>query len=125
MYIKKCGYPQAAFYSDNLKYYKIPFEWQIDTRPEKEYNGHYITIKEITPGNVHIICDLFLPKNDIHYPEFGGDLYIRVTEESKKIIAELKPKSLLTTFIDNVDRVLFYDLPFCKNADLIKRRAKQ
>lgn len=120
MYIKKCYYAQAAFYSDNLKYYKIPFRWDVDQ------NGDcLIKVLEITPGNIHIICDLFLPKNDIHYSEFGGDLYIRDTKESKKIIAELTPKSLLTTFTDNIDHVLFYDLPFCKNAELIKRRNKK
>lgn len=119
MYVKKCYYAQAAFYSDNLKYYKIPFRWDVDI------NGDcIIKVLEITPGNIHIICDLFLPKNDIHFPEFGSDLYIRVTEESKKIIAELKPKSLLTTFTDNIDHVLWYDLPFCKNAEIIKRRIK-
>jgi hypothetical protein len=121
MYIKKCSYAQAAFYMDNLKYYKIPFKWQIETKTD----AHFISVEEITPGNIHVICDLFLPENDIHYPEFGGDLYIRVTKESKKIISELKPKSLLTTFTDNIDHVLWYDLPFCKNTKLIKRRTEQ
>lgn len=121
MYIKKCSYAQAAFYMDNLKHYKIPFKWQID----KKTDAHYISIEEITPGNVHIICDLFLDKKDIDFSDFGSDLYIRVTQESKRIISELKPKSLLTTFTDNIDRVLWYDLPFCKNSNLIKRSSKQ
>lgn len=119
MYIKKCYYAQAAFYSDNLKYYKIPFCWDVNK------NGDcIIKVLEITPGNIHIICDLFLPRNDIDFSSFSSDLYIRVTQESKKIISELKSKSLLTTFTDNIDRVLWYDLPFCKNPELAKRREK-
>jgi len=120
MYLKKCSYAQAAFYSDNLKYYKIPFRWDVNK------NGDcLIKILKITPGNIHIICNLFLDEKDIDFSDFSSDLYIRVTKESKKIIAELKPKSLLTTFTDNIDRALFYDLPFCKNPNLIKQEAKQ
>lgn len=121
MYTRKCGYAQATVYMDCLKYYGIPFEWNIDN--ENDYNGHYIRVKSVEPANIHILAYTFLPSKDICYPEFGGDLYIRKTEESQKLIAELQPKSLLSTFVDNIDKVEWYDLPFCKDLR-IERKSK-
>ena len=120
MYIKKTTYPQATFYMDNLEYWKIPFKWDICSGDK-----HYIKVEKIEPANIHLICSIFLPKEDISYPEFGSDLYIRVTEESRKIIAELQPKSLLSTFIDNIDNVEWYDLPFCKDISAIRMYGKR
>lgn len=115
MYIKKCSYADATFYMDNLKHWKIPFEWNIDNGDK-----HYIKIRDVEPANIHLLCSIFLPKKDISYPEFGGDLYIRVTDRSKELIKELQPKSLLSTFTDNIDKVEWYDLPFCKDGRAIK-----
>lgn len=116
MYIRKCDYPQAAVYMDCLNYYGIPFEWRID---KKKSTDHYIMVNEVEPANIHILAYTFLSSKDIDYPEFGSDLYIRKTEESQKLIAELQPKSLVSTFIDNIDKVKWYDLPFCKDGRVV------
>lgn len=116
MYVKKCGYADATMYMDCLKQYSVPFEWNIDEN--NSYNGHYIKVNVVEPGNIHSICYTFLPKGDISWDEYSSDLYIRVTEESRKIIAELSPKSLLSTFIDNIEHDQWYDLPFCKDGRL-------
>lgn len=115
MYTKKCSYPQAAVYMDCLNYYGIPFEWRID---ENKHTDHYIMVKSVEPGNIHSICYAFLPKEDISWDEYSSDLYIRKTEDSEKIIAELQPQSLLSTFIHNIEHDQWYDLPFCKNGRL-------
>ena len=116
MYTRKCSYPQVTVYMDCLNRYKIPFEWCIDEK--NGWGGHYIKIKSVEPGNIHSVCHTFLPKKDIDWDEYSSDLYIRVTEESKKIIAELQPKSLLSTFTHNIEPDLWYDLPFCKDSRL-------
>lgn len=116
MYVKKCHYSDATVYMDCLKHYGIPFEWCIDENDG--WSGHYIKVKQIEPGNIHSVCYTFLPKKDVGWDEFSSDLYIRVTEESKKIIRELQPKSLLSTFTHNIEHDLWYDLPFCKDGRL-------
>ena len=120
MYIKKCSYPQATVYMDCLNYYGIPFEWRID---ENKHTDHYIMVKSVEPGNIHSICHTFLPKEDISDGgEFSSDLYIRVTEESREIMKELKPNALLSTFISNIEHDQWYDLPFCKDGRFAKGR---
>ena len=119
MYVKKCSYPQATVYMDCLNLYGIPFEWRIDENKDE----HHIIVKSVEPGNIHSICHTFLPKADIsNGGEFSSDLYIRVTEESKRIMNELKPNALLETFINNIDHDLWYDLPFCKDGRFAKGR---
>ena len=119
MYAKKCSYPQATVYMDCLNFYGVPFEWRIDESKDE----HHIIVKSVEPGNIHSICHTFLPKADISDGgEFSSDLYIRVTEESKRIMNELKPKALLETFIHNIDHDLWYDLPFCKDGRFAKGR---
>ena len=113
MYIKKCSYADATRYADCLNHYDVPFEWGVDD------NGYcYIKVKSVEPGKIHSVCHTFLPKRDIGWDEYSSDLYIRVTEESRKIIAELQPKSLLSTFIHNIEHDQWYDLPFCKDGRL-------
>lgn len=114
MYTKKCSYPQATVYMDCLNLYGVPFEWRIDERKDE----HHIIVESVEPGNIHSICYTFLPKADISWDEYSSDLYIRVTEKSKEIIKELKPKSLLSTFTHNIEHDLWYDLPFCKDGRL-------
>ena len=116
MYTRKCSYPQATVYMDCLNQYGVPFEWRID---ENKSTDHYLMVKEVEPANIHILAYTFLPSKDINYPEFGGDLYIKKTEESQKLIAELQPKSLLSTFVDDIDKVKWYDLPFCKDRRIV------
>lgn len=120
MYVKKCSYPQAAVYMDCLNQYGVQFEWRIDEVKDE----HHIKVKSVEPGNIHSICYTFLPKEDISDGgEFSSDLYIRVTEESRRIMRELKPNALLSTFTSNIEHDLWYDLPFCKDGRFAKGRA--
>ena len=45
---------------------------------------------------------------DHHY----SDLYLRVTDKSRELVNEYDYKNLVTTFIDNIDHVLWYEIPF-------------
>ena len=113
MYVRKCSYADATRYADCLNYHNVPFGWDVDE------NGYcYIKVKSVEPGKIHSVCHTFLPKGDIDWDEYSSDLYVRVTEESKKIIAELQPKSLLSTFVHNIEHDQWYDLPFCKDGRL-------
>ena len=51
-----------------------------------------------------------IPAEDIAHHE--TDLYLRVTSASKALIDEYDYKRLVTMFVDNIDRVLWYDVPF-------------
>lgn len=42
----------------------------------------------------------------------NSDLYLRVNDISKKLVNEFKFKNLVTTFIDQIDGVLWYEIPF-------------
>lgn len=116
MYVKKCSYADATRYVDCLNMYGIPFEWHVDSK--NTLKGHYIKVKTVEPGNIHSVCHTFLPNKDVDWDEYSSDLYVRVTEESKKIMAELQPKSLLSTFLHNIEHDQWYDLPFCKDGRL-------
>ena len=113
MYVRKCSYPQATVYMDCLNHYGIPFEWKVD-----DVGYCYIKVKSVEPGNIHSVCYTFLPQKDIGWDEYSSDLYVRVTEKSKEIMAELKPNGLLETFIHNIEHDKWYDLPFCKDGRL-------
>ena len=69
------------------------------------------SVETISPAEIYDIAVKELPKEDIDHHE--SDLYIRVTPESKRLISRLQPKSLLSTFIDNIDHDEWYELPFC------------
>ena len=114
MYVKKCSYPQATVYMDCLNQYGVPFEWRIDESKDE----HHIIVKSVEPGNIHSICYTFLSKGDVDYDYYSSDLYIRVTEESKRIMNELKPNALLEKFTHNIEHDLWYNLPFCKDGRL-------
>lgn len=66
---------------------------------------------EVTPENICELAMKLLPAEDIDH--HATDLYIRKTPESTKLINKMKNKSLLSTFIDNIDHVVWYELPFC------------
>lgn len=69
------------------------------------------SVETISPAEIYDIAVKELPKEDIDH--HASDLYIRVTPESKRLISRLQPKSLLSTFIDNIDHDEWYELPFC------------
>ena len=72
----------------------------------------------IKPSEIHEAAAAILPPEDIDH--YASDLYIRVTPQSQALIRRLEPKSLISTFIDNIDHVRWYDLPFCYNPDITK-----
>lgn len=47
-----------------------------------------------------------------HIDHHASDLYLKVTPETTQIINQLESKSLLTTFTDNIDNELWYEIPF-------------
>ena len=51
-----------------------------------------------------------IPENDIDH--YASDLYLRKTPETEKLIQEYKYKNLVSTFVDNIDHVVWYDIPF-------------
>lgn len=71
---------------------------------------------EVTPDNIHEIAKhcLYEKKIDHH----GSDLYIEKTPVSEFIVDRMKNKSLLSTFTDNIDGNVWYELPFCYKGDL-------
>ena len=113
MYVRKCSYGDATRYIDCLNRYGVPFEWSVD-----DVGYCYLKVKSVEPGDIHSICHTFLPQQDISWDEYSSDLYVRVTEKSKEIMAELKPNALLETFIHNMEHDRWYDLPFCKDGRL-------
>ena len=44
--------------------------------------------------------------------ELGSDLYLKVTPISTTLIRQYDFKSQVTTFIDNIEHTLWYDIPF-------------
>lgn len=66
---------------------------------------------KVTPGTVHEIATLLLPPDQIDH--HTSDLYIKASPEADQIIKCLQPKSLLSSFISQIDNCKWYDLPFC------------
>jgi len=68
---------------------------------------------EVNPGNICEIAMKTLPAEDIDHHE--SDLYIRKTPESTALINKMQYKDcgLLTTFRDQIEGDIWYELPFC------------
>lgn len=59
------------------------------------------------------ICEMAfqtMPKEDIAH--WQSDLYLRVTPQSTALVNDFDFKHFVTTFIDQIDHVLWYDIPF-------------
>lgn len=70
-------------------------------------------MKDLTPATIYAAALETLPACDIDH--HASDLYIRVTPESKALLDRFQYSHMVTTFIDNIDHVRWYDLPFCYN----------
>lgn len=68
-------------------------------------------MKDLTPATIHAAALEALPPADIDH--HASDLYLRVTPESTALIERFQYSHMVTRFIDNIDRVPWYDLPFC------------
>lgn len=62
--------------------------------------------------NIYIEAYKGLPLKDIDHNSFSSDLYLRLTPESVKLIDRYKYKQYVKTFRDNIDHVLWYEIPF-------------
>lgn len=66
---------------------------------------------DLAPITIYAAAVEALPACDIDH--HSSDLYIRVTQESKALISRFQYRHMVTTFVDNIDHVLWYELPFC------------
>lgn len=57
-----------------------------------------------------------MKENEIDHHE--SDLYLKVNENSKKLVGEYDFKENVTTFIDEIDNELWYDIPFAYVYDI-------
>lgn len=73
----------------------------------------------LTPATIYKEAVKVLPATDIDH--HASDLYIRVTPESKALLERFEYKHMVTTFTDNIDHVLWYDLPFCYDPTMRNR----
>lgn len=69
--------------------------------------------KEILPGEIYQWAVATLPKEDIDH--HATDLYLRVSPKSTELVNSLKYRNsgMVTTFKDNIDGDMWYELPFC------------
>lgn len=51
-----------------------------------------------------------MPPEDIDH--HCSDLYLRVTEQSEKLVSAYEFRQNVTIFVDQIDRVLWYEIPF-------------
>lgn len=68
-------------------------------------------MKDLFPSTIYAEAVKKLPKSDIDH--YASDLYLRVTPDSQRLVNRFKYRHMVTTFVDNIDHVLWYDLPFC------------
>lgn len=71
---------------------------------------------KITPSNIHRILAEGMPKE--HISHWYSDLYVKVTPFSKEIVSKYEYKNLVTTFVDQIDNELYFEIPFCYNKEV-------
>lgn len=70
----------------------------------------------ITPSNIHRTLSEGMPKE--HLAHWYSDLYVKVTPFSKAIVSNYEFKHLVTTFIDQIDHELWFEIPFAYNKEV-------
>lgn len=60
--------------------------------------------------NIHELAAERMRPEEIDHHE--SDLYLKVTPVSQELVAQYDFKNLVTIFIDNIDHVLWYEIPF-------------
>lgn len=78
----------------------------------------------IEPGEIHAELAKVLNPNEIDH--WQSDLYCKVTQASKEVISRFKYKNLglITTFIDNINHEIWYEIPFCYNPEIDKNHRR-
>lgn len=91
-------------------------EW-LDTQARALFQAHKIVddlLKSVS--EIYSTAELYtkitesLPAE--HIDHHCSDLYVKVSETSRKIINKYEYKNLVTTFIDNIDHGKWFDIPF-------------
>ena len=81
----------------------------LDNETVQPVEGIY---EAIEPSEIYDIAVKELPAEDIDH--HGSDLYLRKTPKSTKLIKDLKyAEANVQKFIENIEDVMWYDLPFC------------
>lgn len=78
--------------------------WHMEENPPIEPASiYYHAVKTMKPDEID------------HHGNGRGfdDLYLKMTETSKRLVARLSTKSLLSTFLCELDGEMWYELPFC------------
>ncbi len=60
--------------------------------------------------NIYEMAVKTMPKEDIAH--WCSDLYLRVTDQSRALVDSYDYRKNVKTFVDNIDRVLWYEIPF-------------
>lgn len=60
--------------------------------------------------NIHEQAKKQMKSKDIDH--WQSDLYLKVTPISEKLVDKYDYKNLVTTFIDNIDHDLWFEIPF-------------
>ena len=78
----------------------------------------------IEPSEIHAIAVKELPAEDIDH--YYSDLYLRKSPKSTELVNKLKYKDAnVTTFRDNIDHDIWYELPFCYSPYWDKKESKK
>lgn len=68
--------------------------------------------------NIHELATEQMNLADIDHHD--SDLYLKVTPVSRELVQQYDYKNLVTTFIDNIDHVLWYEIPFAWTGERYK-----
>lgn len=63
-------------------------------------------------NNIYFEALKVMPLSDIDHASFSSDLYLRVTPESRRLVSQYDFKNQVTTFKDNIEHDLWYEIPF-------------
>lgn len=78
----------------------------------------------IEPSEVHALAVKELPAEDIDH--YYSDLYLRKSPKSTELVNKMKYKDAnVTTFRDNIDHDIWYELPFCYSPYWDKKESKK
>ena len=109
---------------DKDLWYDIPFaNWEDDFKTTESKSNDIPETFEV--GELKKIAQKVLPKEDIDTHD--GNLYIRKTPKSTELLKHMKNADcgLLSVFRDNIDKDLWYDIPFANWEDDFKKQADE
>lgn len=66
---------------------------------------------KLSPNELYQAAAAMLPPDQIAH--WCSDLYIKVTPETRKLVANYEYKNLVSVFQDQITGARWYDIPFC------------